>query len=373
MAFSISNLCCPSAFVREPRNMGTLAFDGVLSASLVAVGTLLLTGVIKTSLLVGVGVIGNSLGGILIGVAVIVVVSDGLVLKKLSLVAITADIHTENCTPPALFSNSSYSTLNQALDALKEAIQTSYVDLNSLHKDQLIKESEKESFNNVFNGLFLGNIDAFVSSTNLDFSQNDPDTATLRPVLTSNPHHFSRIITLCPLEDALLTFDYDNPPSAKDCDQQFKLKGIQWDYLGQQMFDVEESMPDETQDLVWKALIHDCTYGVGNVSNQKEKLSDQQKEKLCKEKKTTIEKRPVKDWFERVFVQIDEAICNGERVLVHCQAGRSRSASVIAAYLIKRCGITVDDAINFLKSRRYCVQDKFVKRLREYEKALKGS
>lgn len=40
------------------------------------------------------------------------------------------------------------------------------------------------------------------------------------------------------------------------------------------------------------------------------------------------------------------------RVLVHCQQGKSRSASIVAAYLIATHGLSVDAAVATLKARR---------------------
>ena len=45
--------------------------------------------------------------------------------------------------------------------------------------------------------------------------------------------------------------------------------------------------------------------------------------------------------FEDTTSFIEKAFENNEKILVHCMAGRSRSASVIIAYLIKTFGIKV--------------------------------
>lgn len=43
---------------------------------------------------------------------------------------------------------------------------------------------------------------------------------------------------------------------------------------------------------------------------------------------------------------------SNKRVLVHCQQGSSRSATVVCAYLVKYHNMTVKDAINFIKIKR---------------------
>lgn len=49
---------------------------------------------------------------------------------------------------------------------------------------------------------------------------------------------------------------------------------------------------------------------------------------------------------------IDAAVQGGEKILVHCHAGRSRSVMVVAAYLVARCGLTAQSALNLIQSKR---------------------
>lgn len=55
------------------------------------------------------------------------------------------------------------------------------------------------------------------------------------------------------------------------------------------------------------------------------------------------------------------------KVLVHCNAGVSRSASVVIGYLIMVCGCSFDEAFDLVKSKRSCVRpnDGFLKQLKE--------
>lgn len=67
----------------------------------------------------------------------------------------------------------------------------------------------------------------------------------------------------------------------------------------------------------------------------------------------------------------------GSNVMVHCFAGRSRSPSVVIAYLVKE-GMNLRDAYELVKNQyaeyRIClnINDGFKRQLMDYEKCLKG-
>ena len=56
---------------------------------------------------------------------------------------------------------------------------------------------------------------------------------------------------------------------------------------------------------------------------------------------------------------IDEAVRNRQAILIHCRCGMQRSASVLAAYLIWREGLDVDQAITTISKRRKIVCQPF--------------
>jgi len=70
---------------------------------------------------------------------------------------------------------------------------------------------------------------------------------------------------------------------------------------------------------------------------------------------------------------IRASLARGDNVLVHCQQGVSRSASIVIAYLIRDHSMTYDDAFDLVKQRRQCIKPNsgFVKALREWETACK--
>jgi protein-tyrosine phosphatase len=76
---------------------------------------------------------------------------------------------------------------------------------------------------------------------------------------------------------------------------------------------------------------------------------------------------PIESYFDFVHLVIRKALTNNQRVLVHCSAGVSRSATLVAAYLIKEEGLTAQGAINYIISRRDCINpnDGFRRKLKE--------
>ncbi|KAJ7181179.1 protein-tyrosine phosphatase-like protein [Mycena filopes] len=66
---------------------------------------------------------------------------------------------------------------------------------------------------------------------------------------------------------------------------------------------------------------------------------------------------------------IHASLVRGENVLVHCQQGVSRSASIVIAYLIRERAMSYDAAFAHVKQRRQCIRPNsgFVGALRDWE------
>ena len=80
----------------------------------------------------------------------------------------------------------------------------------------------------------------------------------------------------------------------------------------------------------------------------------------------------LKDCFEISNKFIDDALTKGGKVLIHCMAGRSRSVTILGAYLIKNFGIDVKNTIANIKARRNIIEpnENFINQLDEYYKKL---
>jgi len=77
----------------------------------------------------------------------------------------------------------------------------------------------------------------------------------------------------------------------------------------------------------------------------------------------------LKSHLDDACARIEKSLAGGKNVLVHCQQGISRSASVVIAYLIKNHGMSYEFAFAFVKKYRACIKPNsgFVKCLKEWE------
>jgi len=81
----------------------------------------------------------------------------------------------------------------------------------------------------------------------------------------------------------------------------------------------------------------------------------------------------LRQYFGEAFEFIDLARARGGAVLIHCQAGVSRSPTIAVAYLIKNFPMTMVDAYRFVKTRRSIISPNlnFMGQLLEFEQTLK--
>ncbi|KAF7852307.1 hypothetical protein BT93_L4601 [Corymbia citriodora subsp. variegata] len=82
----------------------------------------------------------------------------------------------------------------------------------------------------------------------------------------------------------------------------------------------------------------------------------------------------IRESFDECFEFIDEAKRLGGGVLVHCFVGKSRSVTIVVAYLMKKHGMSFSQALEHVKSRRPQASPNsgFISQLQDYEKFLQG-
>uniref|UniRef100_H2Z832 Tyrosine-protein phosphatase domain-containing protein n=1 Tax=Ciona savignyi TaxID=51511 RepID=H2Z832_CIOSA len=66
---------------------------------------------------------------------------------------------------------------------------------------------------------------------------------------------------------------------------------------------------------------------------------------------------------------IDDALENNGVILVHGNAGISRSATLVIAYVMQKFGMPSDEAYMYVRDRRFCINPNagFLQQLKEYE------
>ena len=82
----------------------------------------------------------------------------------------------------------------------------------------------------------------------------------------------------------------------------------------------------------------------------------------------------LRQFFEEAFEFIDLAKSNNSGVLVHCQAGISRSPTIAVAYLMKFYPMAMSDAYKFVKTKRSIISPNlnFMGQLWEFEQVLRA-
>ncbi|KXN70869.1 DSPc-domain-containing protein [Conidiobolus coronatus NRRL 28638] len=88
-----------------------------------------------------------------------------------------------------------------------------------------------------------------------------------------------------------------------------------------------------------------------------------------------IDQDNILEYFASAFSFIDLAKSKGQGVLIHCQCGVSRSASLVMGYAMKQLNITFSEAYQLVKSRSDVVSPNLnlLAQLQEFEKARRSA
>lgn len=90
---------------------------------------------------------------------------------------------------------------------------------------------------------------------------------------------------------------------------------------------------------------------------------------------TDKENTRIAEYFDECINFIDEAKSLGGGALVHCFVGKSRSVTIVVAYLMKKHGMSLSQALEHVKSRRpqAAPNSGFILQLQNFEKALQAN
>jgi len=106
------------------------------------------------------------------------------------------------------------------------------------------------------------------------------------------------------------------------------------------------------------------TYPGGGVTHILSCMANSSTEKLVKGSSIIVHTMPMLDiedyaisqFFPEACAFIESAIQSGGVILVHCMVGVSRSATIVAAYLMWKNKISSFDAVLFIRKIRNCVR-----------------
>lgn len=218
-----------------------------------------------------------------------------------------------------------------------------------------ISDVEQADFNAILGELYLGNSRAFLQCTHLTLRD---DRFIRRPLdIHNNQHQFSAVVTVCSQRDLC-----GDCIDLIDQDLSKALSPVEWFYVGRTI---------EDDPALWISFVHDCTFPQSILAQQEQPEDEETYNALHQEKGQAMKGVPSEKWFAPIFDQLDQAVFRNKKTLVHCQRGVSRSATLIAAYLISRFGLQADEAVRFLKIRRACVEPKFMKHLEDFAASLR--
>ncbi|EAR95995.2 tyrosine phosphatase (macronuclear) [Tetrahymena thermophila SB210] len=97
---------------------------------------------------------------------------------------------------------------------------------------------------------------------------------------------------------------------------------------------------------------------------------------ICTYKQLPILDSPdvdIQKYFDESSEFINQAVESQQNILVHCFAGKSRSTTLVLAYLMKYKKLALDEALNLVRQTREIAQPNsgFMKQLQMYEQNLK--
>ncbi|KAK7792264.1 hypothetical protein R5R35_000070 [Gryllus longicercus] len=78
--------------------------------------------------------------------------------------------------------------------------------------------------------------------------------------------------------------------------------------------------------------------------------------------------------FPKVRQFVDESLTSGGKTLIHGNAGISRSAALVLAYIMEKYGLSCNCAFNLVQQRRFCINpnEGFMAQLAEFEPIYKA-
>ena len=80
----------------------------------------------------------------------------------------------------------------------------------------------------------------------------------------------------------------------------------------------------------------------------------------------------ISKYFIEAIQLIEEVVSSNQNILVHCRGGRSRTATLVIAYIMIKLKMSFEEALSYVQKRheRACPNEGFQRQLKEFEKCL---
>ena len=120
-----------------------------------------------------------------------------------------------------------------------------------------------------------------------------------------------------------------------------------------------EALQDRNIDTIVSAVLGASALYPFDFRYERAKLRDVEDENIIKE-------------FDKLLPIIRTELLNNRGVLCHCHEGKSRSTSIVAAYLIRYNGMSSKEALEYIKSKRTQIDPNngYINQLIKYEKIV---
>lgn len=128
----------------------------------------------------------------------------------------------------------------------------------------------------------------------------------------------------------------------------------------------------DDRDLKKYDLNIDLSYPINDVSNKGVKKDQINKCNVISIGLNDRLNTRIDKTFKPLCLYIDKYLKDDKRVLVNCIVGKSRSPSVVIAYLMWKYGLSLKEALKYVKERRGIVDPNpgFIKKLEQWQEYL---
>ena len=228
------------------------------------------------------------------------------------------------------------------------------------------KEWQKENrmgVSQIIGEIYIARVEKFVEAI-----RQPCRSKTGKPLDATNPHRFELIMTFSPNWRMVQELPDLKGVNFETLRSELEKQNIEWHQLG-------ISLPDDKNswwDIVFNATFIDSELMNFDYEIDKKKEQKPQYLALRAAKKKAVVDLSVDKWFEPTFKLLNNALVTGKKTLVHCIGGRNRSPTYFAAFLIWK-GISAEQALWHIRSRRFCAKTKCMDDLKAYEVALAAS